>query len=452
MGKYQKLLCIMLAVIMLISVSACDNGNKSADTDKAKETVIEGDSEMKETDTLNEVTDDKNESVPADTVEDSEKDSDTAIEENDSKSEETSKKEEESTDAATEAETEDPNAVKNITAVSPEVGAVVVLANDDIYSWWKDYVWKKNDSEAYYTHEDQYYPNSVTLQWEVAEAADYYRVSISKNANMSDSDNYVVNACSVELKSLFVATDYYWQVDAVYSDKTLRSAVYSFATAESPRCIEIEGVSNTRDIGGIEYSNGYRIKQGMIYRGGKLETITPEGLDFFVNELGLRTDLDLRTPGEGGAGSVSPLGADINYVNIDGRYYTGSKGITTEEGKALFAQEIRLFTNPDNYPIYIHCSLGRDRTGTLAFVLEALCGANINQLIMDYELSVFSVTGTLDNASVTAIKNNIKATYDYIATFEGAGLAGKTENYLLSIGITAEEIRAIKDILLEEVK
>ena len=85
-------------------------------------------------------------------------------------------------------------------------------------------------------------------------------------------------------------------------------------------------------------------------------------------------------------------------------------------------------------------------------MLEALLGADISYLIMDYELSVFSVTGTLDNASVQGIKSNITATFDYIKTFPGSGIAEKTENYLLEIGITPEEIQAIKDILLEEVK
>jgi hypothetical protein len=293
----------------------------------------------------------------------------------------------------------------------------------------------------------------VYLKWDCKVDAKYFRVRVSRNADMSEAENYVTNTTEFELKAPCVSSTYYWQVDAVCEDVTVRSTIFSFKTAESPRCFEIEGVSNTRDIGGYEMNNGYRIKQGMIYRGGKLEDITEAGRDFFLNYLNLKTDLDLRTPGEGGAGTVSPLGEDLNYFNIDGRYYVGSKGISNEEGKALFAQEIRLFADPDNYPIYIHCSLGRDRTGTLAFVIEALLGVGRNDLMMDYELSVFSVTGTLDNASVAAIRSNIQATYDYInGSFSGKNLAEKTENYLLSIGITAEEIQTIRDILLEEVK
>ena len=184
-----------------------------------------------------------------------------------------------------------------------------------------------------------------------------------------------------------------------------------------------------------------------------LEGISDAGKDYFINYIGITTDLDLRTPGEGGAGSGSPLGSDINYVNFDGRYYVGSKGINTEEGKAIFADEIRVFTNPNNYPIYIHCSLGRDRTGTLAFVIEALLGVTKLDLFMDYELSIFSVTGTLDNASIAAIRNNIESTYNYINNnYSGANFSEKTENYLLDIGITPEEIQTIRDLLLEEVK
>ena len=344
--------------------------------------------------------------------------------------------------------------------IAPENGAVIVLANDEVYGWWEKYNYGKTDSSPFYRHEDIYYPNSVSFSWDVDEKADYYKLLISRDKDFapSETESYLVNTASLTLSHLFTGTEYYWKVlgaEITDDGERLYSVVdtVSFTTAESPRCLEVEGVSNTRDIGGLKTLDGKRIKQGMIYRGGKLEGITEEGKEFFLNYLNIQTDLDLRTPGEGGAGSGSPLGNDINYVNFNGRYYVGGMGINTEDGKKVFADEIRVFANPDNYPIYIHCSLGRDRTGTLAFVIEALLGVSKNNLIMDYELSVFSVGGTLDNASIQAIKNNIFATYDYISqNFEGSSLAEKTENYLLSIGITEYEIETIRNLLLEEVK
>ncbi len=359
-------------------------------------------------------------------------------------------------DTETESETES-EAEPEPDTVYPNDGSTVVLANAEVYGWWDTYKFNKTDSDPFYRHEDIYYPVPLIFSWDKGEDADYYRLYISTNEDLLPYESYLINNNSISLDHLFTGTKYYWTVIStkVVDGNEINETVVptrSFTTAESPRCLRIEGVSNTRDIGGLEAIDGYRIKQGMIYRGGKLEKITEAGKDFFVNYIGIKTDLDLRTPGEGGAGSGSPLGSDINYVNINGRYYIGNMGIQSEEGKKVFADEIRLFANPDNYPIYIHCSLGRDRTGTLAFVIEALLGVSRNDMYMDYELSVFSVTGTLDNAGVQAIRKNIVTVYNYLDTFEGSNLAEKTENYLLSIGITAEEIQTIRDLLLEEVK
>lgn len=449
----KKTICIILALIFLLSVVSCDGTKQESESNTVSTQTDEKETVKTENETTTELfeateietkTEESEDITTVSETETTASDTETTASES-----ETVTSEIETTETESETETE---AVKNISAVEPAEGAEIVLANDTIYNWWKNYNWKKDASEEYYLHLDQYYPNKVYLKWDCKVEAKYFRVRVSRNADLSEAENYVTNTTELELKAPYVSSTYYWQVDAVCEDVTVRSAIFSFKTAESPRCFEIEGVSNTRDIGGYEMNNGYRIRQGMIYRGGKLEDITEAGKEHFRNDIGIKTDLDLRTPGEGGAGSGSPLGKDINYVNINGRYYVGGMGIQSDEGKAVFAEEIRLFANPDNYPIYIHCSLGRDRTGTLAFVLEALLGADVSYLIMDYELSVFSVTGTLDNASVAAIKSNIQATFDYIKTFKGSGIAEKTENYLLSIGITAEEIQAIRDILLEEVK
>ena len=440
----KRILCFIIAAIMLLAAVSCDSSKIEESTQGAESTAgatVPSQSEESEA---------SSETI-APSAEESEDESEKATElASDTEASETE------TETDTETETE---SMEDDEMIYPEKDEVIVLANDEVYGWWEGYNMVKTDSTPFYRHEDIYYPNPVTFTWPEKENADYYRVYLSTDENFEadKTEKYLVNTNSLTLSHLFTGTKYYWQV--IYTEMGSDGdsnfqlvAPRSFSTAESPRCLEIEGVSNTRDIGGIIAQNGYRIKQGMIYRGGKLENITDEGKAFFLNYVGIKTDLDLRTPGEGGAGGKSPLGSDINYVNIDGRYYVGSKGITTEQGKELFAQEIRLFADPDNYPIYIHCSLGRDRTGTLAFVIEGLLGVNKNRLIMDYELSVFSVTGTADNASISAIKNNILETYNYINSCSGKSFQEKTENYLLSIGITEEEIQTIKDLLLEEVK
>jgi hypothetical protein len=339
---------------------------------------------------------------------------------------------------------------KDIAAVYPKENATVVLANDDVYGWWSTFHMNKTDTQPFYQHADIYFPVPVPFEWTKIEGTEYYRVYISLNEDMSEADSYLVNGTTLVIDTLFTGKTYYWQVDAVSADETVRGSVHSFQTARSPRTFKVEGVSNTRDAGGYDTVDGGRMKQGMIYRGGKLEDITANGIVTFHDILGIKTDLDLRTTGEGGAGVKSPLGDDVKYVNINGRYYIGAMGISTDEGKLTIAEEMRIFVDPANYPVYIHCSLGRDRTGTLVMLLQGLAGVGKSDIMMDYELSIFSVTGTLDNASISALRSNLRATYDYISqTFEGESFSVKVEKYLLSCGMTAEEIAAIRDNLCE---
>ena len=341
--------------------------------------------------------------------------------------------------------------IDNLSAVSPAVGSTVVLANDTIYTWYKkfDATYKTVPEVA---KADIYYPVPVTFEWECKEDAVYYLVYLSTSEDLSNPQCFVTNETTLQVENLFVATDYYWQVDAICGGNTLRSEIFEFSTAKSSRTIVIEGVSNTRDIGGLPTADGNSFKQGMIYRGGKLENITEKGKQQFLYDFGIKTDLDLRTVGEGGAGAggKSPVSDSVNYFIYDGRYYVGDKGITNENGKKIIADEIRVFANPDNYPVYIHCSLGRDRTGTLVMILQGLCGVGKWDIYMDYEMSMFSYGGTQDGSNPWA---DIQKTYAYINdTYSGDSFAEKTENYLLSCGITAEEIATIRSILIEEVK
>lgn len=80
--------------------------------------------------------------------------------------------------------------------------------------------------------------------------------------------------------------------------------------------------------------------------------------------------------------------------------HVGKEGIDIEEGKRKLVDELAVFDDKDNFPIYAHCVLGRDRTGTLIGVLLALCGVSKNDIMMDYELSFLSRTGCGENTNV----------------------------------------------------
>ena len=200
-----------------------------------------------------------------------------------------------------------------------------------------------------------------------------------------------------------------------------------------------------------------------IYRGGKIEDGTEAGKAKLLNYYGVKTDLDLRAEA-----TASPLGASVNFVNVSGPYYAGtgdsgtginsladsSKGPWKGTYRDALLTEIRTFTKPENYPIYVHCSLGRDRTGTIVFLINALCGVGEMDLFMDYETSFFSRLGRADDQTAANMSKTIfQGLYNYIRVYAPKkSLAEATEMFMLEIGITQDEINSIRNILLEEVQ
>ena len=190
-----------------------------------------------------------------------------------------------------------------------------------------------------------------------------------------------------------------------------------------------------------------------------MENITDAGKRVMLTELGIRTDLDVR--GDGATPLLSsPLGSSVNYIETKGPYYITpyGSGIDMEgEYQEALAKEIKTFANPDNFPIYIHCSLGRDRTGTLCFLIQALLGVEEDDIFRDYELSMMARTGKTpeDRANMAEymVGTPFTALYNYIKKLEKyRTLQENAETFALSIGVTAEEIAAIRANMLEEVK
>ena len=340
---------------------------------------------------------------------------------------------------------------ETIYSIYPEHESVVSLANDNVNKWLKDY--RVGSVAAYYGKGDIYMPTPVVFSWECSKEATGYTLSLSRSSDMSNCTTVETVETCVEYEDLFVGTDYYWQLTVSYKGGSETSEIYHFTTADTPRTISLEGVSNVRDIGGYVTENGRKVKQGMVYRGGALDEITDDGKEKAINIYGIKTDLDLRRSGEGTAGTKSPLGADVRYLNIAGPYYVGnSSGIDDKWNWEELANEIRVFADESSYPLYMHCAIGRDRTGTLAFLINALLGASKEDLYHDYELSFFSVSGCKDGATVSNMIGNFGHLYRYIAYYGDMNrtLSEQTEQFLLDIGITKSEIDSIRSILLEK--
>ncbi len=353
-------------------------------------------------------------------------------------------------------ESKEPAKNMVISAVSPEEGEHFTLVNENIQDFVENY--KLAYSQKYFAYgEDKFTGNeTVKLEWTYngEDKPDYYIVTYATNVELSDAVRVMTFGTQIDIVNLFVNSRYFWQVTAVFGDHTVKSSIFTFYTEDTPRIVIIDGVSNTRDIGGLLTEDGRRLKQGMVYRSGYLTNVTTAGKAQATGDLGIKTELDLLETSSGS----SRFGKSVNYINISGYYY----GNFRDSGNwRKLANEFKVFADADNYPILFHCAAGRDRTGCLAATLEALCGVPEETIYKDYELSFFSKVGSGDKSAgdtfvkdtmlpqFTAVLEMIKSYAEFIDV-ENPTLAQCTEKFLLAVGLTQEEIDATRDNMIEK--
>lgn len=324
--------------------------------------------------------------------------------------------------------------------------------------------WSAEDgSEEASRPEPVHFSWDVTASWE--DSVEKYVLEISEWHNFLQSVKYETTESELDVYNLRLATHYFWRVTAElsYGGKKVSQAS-SFQTEDmAPRNLYVDGITNVRDLGGWATVYGEYVKQGMIYRCGRfnvsqIDTIEPEitqqGIDTMRNELGVRTEIDLRMA-EDHSGCLhgvetsgitySLLGEDINYYNVSMEWIMGNDFDFLSDPQ--FYDAIKEFftylSDESNYPIAFHCNIGTDRTGLFAFLINALLGVSEDDLYRDY---LFSNFGDIGTARTTA---NIKSYAATIKSYEGDTFAEQTENCLLDIGVRQEDIDALRYIMVE---
>lgn len=326
---------------------------------------------------------------------------------------------------------------------TPANGEEVSLLAGGIYDFVKNY--QKATSEEYATKGDCYAPAGVTFTWSQVSGAKEYVLELSNSESMLEPKTYTTATNSLEIKDLLAGKKYFYRIKVKKGNSYQTSKTFAFQTAQLPRTISIDAVSNTRDLGGYLTTDGkYRVRQGMVYRGANIDNISAAGKETFLQTYKIRTDLDVR-----GDKRRSPLGDEVNYVSAVGPQYVQA---FDKSYKEALATEIRTFADPANYPIYFHCQIGRDRTGTLAFLINGLLGVSEKDLYLDYELSMFSSAGWADNSPVNALVNQQFATLvKEMKDYKNGSLKENIEAFVKTeLGITQTEIDTIRALLLED--
>ncbi|MHC1790627.1 tyrosine-protein phosphatase [Solidesulfovibrio sp.] len=182
---------------------------------------------------------------------------------------------------------------------------------------------------------------------------------------------------------------------------------------------------NFRDIAGISASAGGTgfanltsnfgvMRTGVFYRSNVLE-LDSTGLTTLTG-LGLGRVIDLRTPGEiSTSPDVVPAGAIYTIINVMGTSNMPTITLTNATLSSLLSvgqSGYQTFvTNPveregfrtvlltlahDTGPDLFHCSMGKDRTGWTAVLLESIAGVSSTTLVNDYLASNTYLAGTID--------------------------------------------------------
>ena len=328
----------------------------------------------------------------------------------------------------------------------------------------------------------------LVLKWTATEREGApWKIEIGKAPDLSDARTWFAGEkeckakdgeCSyaVPMANLEVGEEYHWRVTGSARcakpgcggkcgceerKKRVASAVASFRTEDvAPRWMEIEGgVHNIRDLGGRRTADGRRVKQGMAYRGQGLNNnsatgekpgrnrLTVEDVKYLTGVLVIRTDLDLRGRRHIADMAESPLGSGVAYINHPTSCYAGIFG---DNGKKAMAENFRVFCDRKNYPIYFHCIGGKDRTGSLAYVLNGVLGVSKHELETDWESTVYS--GKIE-PQIKAFLEKGNSQHDAgFAKYgkDGDSLMRRIELYLLDCGVTEAEISEFRSIMLDE--
>lgn len=261
--------------------------------------------------------------------------------------------------------------------------------------------------------------------------------------------------------------------------------------------IELEGLPNTRDIGGIPAADGRYVKHARLLRSGALDGATARDLAVLADDYNLRTVVDLRTEEER---REKPDPEDelmgVRFENAP-VLNTSTLGVTREGGiKGALKMLRAVQDNPaqimmDIYERMVldeasqrgfasffddvlateegsvlwHCTIGKDRAGLATMLMLHVLGASRDGIMKDYRatnryvasrtedianaLATYHLAGKLD-ASIQVINSAdprfMQAALDAIER-EFGGLDAYVER---ALGVSGEKREALRERYLTD--
>lgn len=209
---------------------------------------------------------------------------------------------------------------------------------------------------------------------------------------------------------------------------------------------------------------GGNLKENFLYRGAS-PVDNSRNRASYANDLlekyNIQTVVDLADSSEDMENYFSSEDFNSDYTK---NLYENGKDIvlsmSSDYSKDAYKEKVGeglKFILENGGPAYIHCMEGKDRTGFVCFVIEALMGASYDEMLTDYMTTYqnyYGITLKDEKEKYNAIANLYFDTFvEYLSGKEisdelkQADFSEYGKNYLLDCGMSSEEIEQLINLL-----
>jgi protein-tyrosine phosphatase len=176
--------------------------------------------------------------------------------------------------------------------------------------------------------------------------------------------------------------------------------------------LELQGVVNMRDVGGLPTADGLTVRSGRLLRSDNLQDLSPADIAHLVDVLGVTDIVDLRSHVEVSAEGPGPLRRVETVVHHHHTLFREEEPVSAEDALAVPWRDRReddldehywtahylgyLADRPDSAvaalrvvahsrgATIVHCAAGKDRTGTVVGLALAAVGVPREHVVADY--------------------------------------------------------------------
>ncbi len=193
-----------------------------------------------------------------------------------------------------------------------------------------------------------------------------------------------------------------------------------------PAWLDLQGAVNVRDVGGLPTVDGRTTRPRVLVRADNLQDLTDSDVARLLDEVGVRTVVDLRSTGEVHLEGPTPLEGRVahhrltlipeepgepdraeveravpSFADRSARAGDGPTDMTgyylgyLEDRPDNVAQALRVLADPASGAVLVHCAAGKDRTGTVVALALSLAGVTRDAVVADYVASADRVEQVL---------------------------------------------------------